>query len=187
MAGKQKLPETVGQLLYWSYANLAMAHSAVEEGLERYGRINFMIRARLNKGLCEGTMNVGPILDDERLKMKLPRCCAYCGSKENLSIDHLIPRIAGGGEKGDNAVWACRSCNSSKGGRDLLVWMEKNDRFPPLMLLRRYLKLAIEHAVHEDLLDCVLDSLIDTPYALDRIPTNYLAPGELVLWVKPSM
>lgn len=30
--------KTVGELLHWSYANLAMAHSAVTAKAEKYGR-----------------------------------------------------------------------------------------------------------------------------------------------------
>jgi hypothetical protein len=43
-----------------------------------------MIRARLYKGLRGGTMNIGPIADDERLKMILPQACCYCGSNQHL-------------------------------------------------------------------------------------------------------
>ena len=52
-------PNTVGELLHWSYANLAMAHSAITANAENYGRTQFMIRARLYKGLNAGTMSIG--------------------------------------------------------------------------------------------------------------------------------
>jgi hypothetical protein len=42
---------TIGELLHWSYANLAMAHSAITAKTEKYGRTQFMIRSRLYKGL----------------------------------------------------------------------------------------------------------------------------------------
>ncbi len=41
--------------------------------------------------------------------------CAYCGSKESLTIDHVVPRSRGGGSTWDNLITACRSCNSKKG------------------------------------------------------------------------
>ena len=53
-------PTTVGELLHWSYTNLAMAHSAITANAESYGRTQFMIRARLYKGLNAGTMSIGP-------------------------------------------------------------------------------------------------------------------------------
>ncbi len=108
---------TVGELLHWSYANLAMAHSAITAKAEKYGRTQFMVRARLYAGLNKRTMDIGPLADDERLKMVLPQACSYCGSREFLSVDHLIPTKRGGANSGDNFVWACRSCNSSKCAR----------------------------------------------------------------------
>ncbi|MDO9100746.1 MAG: hypothetical protein Q7J20_10410 [Candidatus Nitrotoga sp.] len=66
---------TVGELLHWSYANLAMAHSAITAKAEKYGRTQFMIRSRLYSGLNKQTMSIGSLADDERLKMVLPQAC----------------------------------------------------------------------------------------------------------------
>lgn len=115
-------PKTLGDLLYWSYANLAMAHMALGAGVEKYGRTHYAVRSRLYGGLRNGTMSVASLLDDERLKMILPAHCAYCGSSGPLTIDHVFARARGGKDDPDNAVWACRSCNSSKGPKDLLSW-----------------------------------------------------------------
>jgi len=46
---KQQM-DTVRELIYLSYANLAMAHTAVDNKQEKYGAFNYMIRARLFKG-----------------------------------------------------------------------------------------------------------------------------------------
>ena len=89
---------TIGEKLIRSYSNLAMAHSAVSAKLEKYGRVQFMIRSRLYKGLMSKSMNIGPLADDERLKMVLPQACCYCGSRESLSVDHLISTKRGGGK-----------------------------------------------------------------------------------------
>lgn len=43
--------------------------------------------------------------------------CVYCGSADNLVIDHLIPVSRGGDSEPDNLVTACKSCNSGKSGR----------------------------------------------------------------------
>jgi 5-methylcytosine-specific restriction endonuclease McrA len=40
--------------------------------------------------------------------------CVYCGSKENLTVDHVIPRSRGGKTIWDNVVTACHSCNNKK-------------------------------------------------------------------------
>ena len=121
---------TLGEKLFWSYANLAKAHSAVAKGAESYGRTPYMIRAKLFKGLCDGTMNVGSLIEEDRLKMSLPKACAYCGETERLTLDHLMPKTLGGPETGDNIVWACRGCNSGKQGKDLLRWYEAKRGVP---------------------------------------------------------
>jgi 5-methylcytosine-specific restriction endonuclease McrA len=46
--------------------------------------------------------------------------CQYCGKHfpmADLSIDHVKPRAAGGGDSWDNLVCACIRCNARKGGR----------------------------------------------------------------------
>ena len=43
--------------------------------------------------------------------------CQYCGSRELLSIDHVIPRSRGGTDAWDNVTTACTSCNVRKASR----------------------------------------------------------------------
>jgi len=44
--------------------------------------------------------------------------CQYCGSREDLTFDHLVPRSRGGQTRWDNVVTACSPCNLRKGARD---------------------------------------------------------------------
>ena len=177
---------TVGELLHWSYANLAMAHSAIEAKADHYGRIQFMIRSRLYKGLNLQTMNIGPLADDERLKMLLPQACCYCASRDHLSVDHLIPTKRGGANTGDNIVWACRSCNSSKCAADALEWLARRNQFPPILLLRRYLKLAVEISRERNFMHAPIAAPPDLPFSLTAIPKVYPPPSQLKLWVLPA-
>src|ERR1700749_1850357 len=41
--------------------------------------------------------------------------CQYCGSRSNLTVDHVIPRSKGGGSGWDNIVASCAPCNRRKG------------------------------------------------------------------------
>lgn len=41
--------------------------------------------------------------------------CVYCGSREKLTVDHVIPRAQGGRTVWNNLVTACYKCNSKKG------------------------------------------------------------------------
>ncbi|MBU0579856.1 MAG: HNH endonuclease [Candidatus Margulisbacteria bacterium] len=43
--------------------------------------------------------------------------CQYCGKKNNLTIDHVIPRSRGGKDVWTNVVVACTRCNNEKGRR----------------------------------------------------------------------
>ena len=85
----------MGDHIAWSYANLARASSALKDGAASYKTVHHMVRAKLFKGLKTGEMAMRTLYYDERTKMTVPRACSYCGSEDNLSIDHLIPRIKG--------------------------------------------------------------------------------------------
>jgi 5-methylcytosine-specific restriction endonuclease McrA len=41
--------------------------------------------------------------------------CQYCGSRSNLTVDHVIPKSKGGGSSWDNIVASCAPCNRRKG------------------------------------------------------------------------
>jgi 5-methylcytosine-specific restriction endonuclease McrA len=43
--------------------------------------------------------------------------CVYCGSDENLCIDHVLPTCKGGDDSIENLATACKTCNSGKAGR----------------------------------------------------------------------
>lgn len=43
--------------------------------------------------------------------------CQYCGSTEDLSIDHVRPLAKGGKSIFENCVTACKSCNNKKGDK----------------------------------------------------------------------
>lgn len=178
---------TVKEHIAWSYANLAAAHSAVDAGAKKYSRLNYMIRARLNKGLISDTMNMRSLLDDEKIKYKYPHSCCYCGSTEQLNMDHLMPKYKGGHDGGDNIVWACRPCNSSKRDRDVIRWLESKGKHPSILLLRRYLKLIAAYCIEHDLMDQSLSDVknMSLPFDIMAIPYKLPEPGELVLWVRP--
>lgn len=43
--------------------------------------------------------------------------CQYCGSVQDLTIDHILPRSRGGEDSWENLVTACNHCNNKKGNR----------------------------------------------------------------------
>lgn len=185
---KKKL-DTVRLLIYNSYSNLAMAHMAVEKTQENYGMINYMVRAKLFKGLCDGTMNMRTIFDDEKIKLNTGQICNYCGSKDNLALDHIFPKKYGGLDNAENLIFACRSCNSSKGKKDLIEWMNYRGEFLPLMIIRRYLKLTFNYCYQNNLLESEIDDLneLELPFRIDLLPSSYPKPKELKLNVEEKI
>lgn len=180
--------KTVREHIAWSYANLACAHSTIESGSRKYGKLSYMIRAKLNKGLISGNMNIRTLLDDERVKYNYPRSCCYCGSVDGLHMDHLIPKSKGGWDSSDNLVWACKSCNSSKRDKDMLLWLEEKNMRPSILLLRRYIKLVThfceEYGLMDQQLSTVLQKLL--PFDLEALPYKLEPLEEFVLWVVPA-
>lgn len=179
---------TVRELIYYAYANLAMAHTAVDKKQDKYGRFNYMIRAKLFKGLKEGIMNMRTIFDDEKVKIQTGQICNYCGSTEKLALDHIFPQKFGGQDNAENLIFACRSCNSSKGKKDLMEWMEFRGQFLPLMIIRRYLKLTYSYCNENELLDKRVEELneMELPFKINLLPTSYPSPDRLMLNIEPK-
>ncbi len=73
--------------------------------------------------------------------------CQYCGAHgRELTIDHVVPRWAGGPHAWDNLVACCRRCNLKKGdktpqqARMSLLKRPKRPHFVPYLSLPVYLK-----------------------------------------------
>ena len=60
----------------------------------------------------------------EGIKARDGHKCVYCGSSENLTIDHVRPKSKGGTDTADNCVTACRPCNQAKGSMHVDVFMQ---------------------------------------------------------------
>jgi hypothetical protein len=43
--------------------------------------------------------------------------CVYCGSKKNLTIDHILPKSRGGRNTWQNLITCCSGCNRIKGDK----------------------------------------------------------------------
>ena len=185
---KKGQPTTVREQIVASYAMLGRAHAALRDGRTRYTRTHHMIHANLRKGLVNGTIKMRSLYDDERTKMTEAQGCYYCGSTDNLCMDHVFPKMRGGSDNPENFVTACRSCNSSKGSRDMLEWMGRKGRFPALLLLRRYIKVVTKHCEEQAVMDTPLDSLDtarDMPFEVRKLIGKFRPLDALTLWVQP--
>ena len=88
-----------------------------------------------NNKLCENGLSVNDwkaVLDYFNHK------CAYCGSKEDLEQEHIVPVSDGGTYAIGNIVPACRKCNASKGNKNLDDWYRNSGVFDSERLEKLY-------------------------------------------------
>jgi len=52
--------------------------------------------------------------------------CVYCGSKENLELEHLLPVSKGGTNARKNLAPACSTCNRKKGNKTVYEFTGRN-------------------------------------------------------------
>ena len=55
--------------------------------------------------------------------------CVYCGEQfpaEELTLDHVQPRVRGGDRSEGNLVTACKACNTLKGHQRLSAFLHDN-------------------------------------------------------------
>lgn len=61
--------------------------------------------------------------------------CIYCGESRHLELDHIRPISKNGKSIYNNFVVACRSCNSSKGSKNIFEWCkDKGIKVPKIIL-----------------------------------------------------
>lgn len=58
---------------------------------------------------------------------KFGRCCAYCLTPSELTVDHFIALVNGGANVLGNIVPACLRCNCSKQEADPLEWFSRQE------------------------------------------------------------
>ncbi len=131
---------TVGDLIYWQYAKIISESAGA--GRRRYPFVMDRFK-KLQSGEIEWSTAVREWVKEHEIR----GLCAYCGSAAGLSVDHLLPRSRGGPDAADNAVLACRNCNSSKGDRGIYEWFGLEMRYEvPRIVEGKYLKLL--HRLH---------------------------------------
>ena len=64
-----------------------------------------------------------------KIKEKWGHKCAYCGSDDNITIDHVLARSKGGLDTTKNMVCCCHSCNQSKAHTPWEEWYLSQEFF----------------------------------------------------------
>lgn len=161
---------TFGDNLLWCYATWQTLYTLVNMGETQLGKKFYMFRTIFFNKFKTGKQRISDLYNQNKIKLKAGDYCFYCGaeiSKENLTADHVFPRIKGGTNDMDNIIFVCKSCNSSKGKKDLLEWFMLNrEQFPSPFILGHYLRqiylYAIEHGLMEQKYEDVC--LLDLPF-----------------------
>ena len=55
--------------------------------------------------------------------------CAYCGSQDKLTIDHIVPKAKGGPDFTKNLLCACHDCNQDKAYSPMEDWYLSQEFF----------------------------------------------------------
>ena len=83
-------------------------------------------------------------------------CCQYCGSKGDLTFDHIVPRSRGGVTSWDNVVAACSPCNLRKANRSLKqsgLTLRRTPRQPTVEEMQRAGRRFPPNHLHESWTD----------------------------------
>lgn len=59
--------------------------------------------------------------------------CAYCGTYDTMTKDHVVPLCRGGSTTPRNVAFVCRSCNASKGSMSLREWLHTLPLTSPIL------------------------------------------------------
>ncbi len=84
---------------------------------DKYLQVKRDDQRRRKYALKSGTINV---TDWYNMLADYNHACAYCGSQEDITQDHIIPLSKGGQNVIENIQPLCRTCNS-----------RKRDKYPP--------------------------------------------------------
>lgn len=90
----------------------------------RTHRVEHRVRVAKRKALRRGAGGLGiSSADAATVLFSCLGLCAYCTRQLPLEIDHIEALSRGGAHDVENAAPACKTCNSSKGNKGLLVWL----------------------------------------------------------------
>jgi hypothetical protein len=148
-----KYVKTINDEILYEYAKL-ISRSA-------YGNLERAFITDRYQKLKNGSIRISDTIREWEREQTLPKECVYCGSNEELSTDHLIPKNRGGDDSADNLVLSCKKCNSSKGDKGVFEWLglKEKDNLHRLVA-GKYLKQLLKIHQEKGTLNISIDDLI---------------------------
>ena len=132
--------KNVEDLIFYEYAKLINKAAKMNPN-------NFAFRTSVWKKLKSGEISMSDTNKEWDKELEAGRICAYCGNKENLQRDHIIPKSKGGPDGAQNAILACRSCNIKKSNKDIFEFCSLLQIEMPRIVKGKILKMVYsEHA-----------------------------------------
>lgn len=142
---------TIRDLIFWQYAKIISESAGY--GKKQYG----FVMDRYKK-LCSGEISWSTSIREYVKEREKAGTCIYCGKETDLTLEHILPRSRGGPDSPDNAVWICKSCNSTKGDKRPYEWYGLDNRYGlPRIAEGKYLKLL--YALHEKMGTLTVDEI----------------------------
>src|SRR3990170_9162383 len=92
--------KSIRDLIFWQYAKIISESAGA--GKRQYG----FVMDRFKK-LTSGEIQWSTSIREYVKECEKPEECIYCGTKTNLTLDHILPRSRGGPDSTDNAAWVC--------------------------------------------------------------------------------
>jgi 5-methylcytosine-specific restriction endonuclease McrA len=163
--------KTIRDLIFFQYAKIigkqAFGPNAKKEA---YGFIRTSFRE-----LRDNEKKWSDILRNDKHLVEGPKACIYCGATDNLQWEHIVPRsllinercpVCPRIQEIHNMVWACRSCNASKGDkgfyhfiRDSHPEAKKFSDLAPVLAEEKYLKTIYCCHLCKGTLDTVIEGI----------------------------
>ncbi|KAK9803012.1 hypothetical protein WJX73_010577 [Symbiochloris irregularis] len=93
------------------YYNVAVSSASSDYLIPAVMRVRLYVRREIRKGHLA--------ISRRNIMTRDMWTCQYCGGKNDLTLDHVVPMSAGGKWSWENLVTACETCNGLKGNKAL--------------------------------------------------------------------
>jgi hypothetical protein len=134
---------TIRDEIFWQYAKLISKSAGFGISQRAFQMDRFV---KLRDGGIQWSTSVREYVKEHEKANE----CIYCGLKEKLERDHILPVSRRGPDIVDNSIWVCKSCNLSKGDKRLYEWKGSVAKDEIVRIAEgKYLKLLYE--LHEKL------------------------------------